>query len=138
MSDSRAFCFGNVGILPLLAAAALLTACASKYYMGIPLTESAGDPALQSLAQRAAAGDKQAQLNLGIRFEEGRGVPADLAHAESLYRLAASDDPPQNWIYAPPAGNGATGRVIAVDRPTASPGLAEAQQRLQKLQKRRR
>lgn len=106
--------------------------------MGIPLTGGADDPALQSLAQRAAAGDKQARLNLGIRYEEGRGVPVDLTRAESLYRSAASDDPQQNWVYTPPVGAGTSGRVIAVDRPAAKPGLLEAQQRLQQLEKRRR
>lgn len=64
----RAFRSGNAGVLPLLAAVLLLGACASNSYMGISLKDGAGDPALRSLAQRAAAGDKRAQLDLGIRF----------------------------------------------------------------------
>ena len=138
MSDSSGFRSENANILALLAATLLLSACASNVYMGIPLAEGVGDPALRSLAQRASAGDKQAQLDLGIRYEEGRGVPADLARAESLYRLAASDDLRQKWIYTPPVGNGTSGRVIAVDRSAANPGLLEAQHRLQQLEKRRR
>jgi len=138
MSDSCAFRFGNIRLPLLLATALLLTACANRSYMGIPLAESAGDPVLRTLAQRAAAGDKRAQLDLGIRYEEGRGVPANLARAESLYRLAASDEPRKKWIYTPPVGNGTSGRVIAVDRPVPGPGLFEAQQRLQQLEGRRR
>ncbi len=138
MSDSRTSCFRRAGVLPMLATALLLNACASRIYMGVPLTEGPGDPELRYLAERAAAGDKQAQLNLGIRYEEGRGVPVDLARAESLYRLAASDDPKQNWVYTPPVGNGTSGRVVAVDRAAAKLGLLEARQRLQQLEKRRR
>ncbi len=54
MSDSCAFRFGNIRLPLLLATALLLTACANRSYMGIPLAESAGDPVLRTLAQRAA------------------------------------------------------------------------------------
>lgn len=68
-------------------AAALLGACAaSTSYAGIPLAAGGADSDLQSLARRAQAGDKQAQLELGIRYEEGRGVEADPEAARRLYR----------------------------------------------------
>jgi hypothetical protein len=62
--------------LPLLLALPLW-ACANGSYGGIPLVSGAASVELQDLARRAQAGDKHAQLELGIRFEEGRGVPVD-------------------------------------------------------------
>lgn len=115
-------------------AAALLCGCASNSYMGVPLASGAAPAELQRLAQRAQAGDKRAQLELGIRYEEGRGVSANYACAEKLYRLAASDVSPARWVYVPPSGNGTTGRVISVNRKTPSPGLLDAAKRLQGLE----
>lgn len=134
MSDSNGFLFRKRGILPLLAAVLLLASCSSNIYMGIPLTEGAGDPALRSLAERASVGDKQAQLNLGIRYEEGLGVKRDLAMAKRLYRLAASDSGGTVWVYTPPVGNGTRGRVLPVDRGAKVQGLKEAQSRLAGLE----
>lgn len=42
------------------------------------------------LARAAQVGDKLAQLELGKRFEAGRGVPKDLDRAAKLYAAAAS------------------------------------------------
>lgn len=109
--------------------------CTGNAYMGIPLT-GAVDPALRSLAARASAGDKQAQLELGIAFEEGRGVPFNSGRAEKLYRLAASDSGGKSWVYSPPVGDGSIGRVIPVDLGTPQTGLLEAKQRLALLQSR--
>lgn len=68
-------------------------ACAaSDSYMGIALTPGATAPEVQALAVRARNGDKQAQLALGVRFEEGRGgVIVDREKAKQLYGLAAED-----------------------------------------------
>lgn len=43
----------------------------------------------------AAAGDADAQFNLGQAYKLGRGVPADQAQAMELYRKAASQNHPQ-------------------------------------------
>lgn len=76
----------------LLALAGLIVplgACAHDSYAGVSF-ETGGDPATQALARRARAGDKRAQLDLGLRYEEGRdGMPFDLARAEQLYRAAS-------------------------------------------------
>ncbi len=88
---------------------------------------------LQSLARRAQAGDKQAQLELGIRFEEGRGVERDLKKAKKLYGKAASDSGGTIWVYSPPVGNGTSGRVIPVNTGAKQSGLAEAKRRLEAL-----
>ena len=134
MDDSCALRFGNAGILPLLVAGLLLTACTNNSYMGIPLAEGTGGPALRALAQRAAAGDKQAQLDLGIRYEEGRGVIRNVTRAKRLYRLAAADSGGTLWVYTPSVGNGNRGRVLPIDRGAKVDGLKEARARLEALQ----
>jgi hypothetical protein len=115
-------------MMPLLVAVVMLPACASNIYMGIPLT-GGGDPTLRSLAQRASDGDKQAQLDLGIMYEEGIGIPVDIARAEKLYRLASADGDETLWIYSPSPGGGAPGRVLPIER-SGSNGLPEARARL--------
>ncbi|WP_143084890.1 SEL1-like repeat protein [Novosphingobium sp. CF614] len=102
-------------------------------YMGIPLFAGQVAPELQQLAARARAGDKQAQLDLGIAFEEGHGVEQDLGKARDLYRLAASDSGGPVWVYVPSVGNGTKGRVMQVDRGPKMSGLAEAKARLDLL-----
>jgi hypothetical protein len=113
--------------------ALFISSCATNNYMGVPLTAGAADPELQELASRAQAGDKHAQLELGIAFEEGRGVPRELKTAEKLYRLAARDSGGTMWVYSPPVGNGASGRVIPLRRGPRQAGLTEAQARLEAL-----
>jgi len=69
-----------------------LAACFNSSYAGIPFAKDAADPELQSLARLARSGDKHAQLKLGIRYEEGRGVPVDLERARDLYFDAATNE----------------------------------------------
>lgn len=133
MHDSSGFRSRKAGILPVLAAALSLSACTSNVYMGIPLTDGSGDLALRSLAQSAAAGDKQAQLDLGIRYEEGNGVERDLRIAKKLYQLAATDSGGTLWVYSPPVGNGTSGRVIPMRSSHKNFGLIEAKSRLTNL-----
>lgn len=125
----------------ICAAAALvvrmLGGCAANSYMGIPL-DTAGatgaDAALRNLAACSRAGDKHAQLELelGIAFEEGRGVPRDLDKAEKLYRLAATDSAGSRQVYVPPTGRGA-GSILIIKDGIPSPGLSEARGRLSAL-----
>ena len=119
-------------------ALAALSACAApSSYMGIAFAPVAaagsGQSEIQSLARRAQAGDKQAQLELGIRFEEGRGVSQDLERARKLYTKAATSSGGLKWIYSPPVGNGTKGRIIPLDTGLVSAGLAEAAVRLENL-----
>jgi hypothetical protein len=101
-------------------------ACASGYATGIP-----ADPAVRSLTLRAQAGDKFAQLELGIRYEEGRGVAADPEKARKLYSRAAADSGGTLFVYSPAVGK-VPGRVIPLTRPRV-PGLPAARLRLQRL-----
>jgi len=89
---------------------------------------------LSTLASKAQGGDKQAQLELGIRFEEGNGVARDMDNARKLYAKAAADSGGTIWIYSPPVGNGTSGRVIPVDTGPKRTGLAEAKRRLGKAE----
>jgi hypothetical protein len=124
----------NLPCLPaLLAAALLMSGCASQQYIGVSLKPGGADPAVQALAARASAGDKQAQLDLGIRFEEGAGVARDLNTAKKLYRQAASDSGGTIWVYTPPVGNGTSGRVVPITKGEKSLGLAEAKKRFEKV-----
>jgi hypothetical protein len=88
---------------------------------------------MRSLVEAARAGDKLAQLELGERFEEGRGVAVDLARARKLYAAAAADSGGRIWVYSPPVPGGGSGRAIPVERGPAQPGLAEAARRLAAL-----
>ena len=106
------------GVKALVLGAILLAtpACTTSSHMGISMIPGEASPEVQTLATRARAGDKPAQLDLGIRFEEGNGVPQDKARAIKLYRQAASDSGGTIWVYAPSPGNGAPARVMPVDR----------------------
>jgi hypothetical protein len=122
----------------VLCAPLVLSGCTSSSYLGIPFAAGAADADLQALARRAQAGDKHAQLELGVRYEEGRGVSADLHRAEQLYRMAASDSGGTTYVYSPPVGKHGRGRVIPVTQQIRRAGLPEARTRLDLLSKRGR
>jgi len=101
--------------------------------MGISSRPGQVPPAVQELADRARGGDKQAQLELGIRFEEGRELVRDLNKAKALYRQAASDSGGVVWIYSPPIQQRGSGRVIPINKGARQIGLEEARRRLEML-----
>jgi hypothetical protein len=110
---------------------ALLSSCAApSSYMGIGFAPGAASPELQALAQRARAGDKQAQLDLGIAFEEGRGVGVDLLRARKLYAQAAATTGGTTYIYAPASKKGGRGSVTPINLGPRAEGLQEAKERL--------
>jgi hypothetical protein len=121
-------------------AAALLFAvgCGARdCFQGISLAPGAAHPDVQALARSAMGGSKSAQLELGIRFEDGRGVQMDWDRAERLYRMAAVSSGGTMMIYVPPVRPGGSGRVMPVSTGPSVSGLAEARQRLEALRKRR-
>jgi hypothetical protein len=103
--------------------------------MGISLDPATADSTLQRQAFGAISGDKRAQLDLGIRFEEGLGIERDLNKAKKLYRQAAIDSGGTIWVYSPPVGNGTSGRVMPVNAGVRQNGLAEAKRRLEALKR---
>ncbi|MBC2653681.1 sel1 repeat family protein [Novosphingobium flavum] len=114
-----------------LGASALVGGCAAPTsYMGLNLTAPDLSADVRELARRAQAGDKQAQLDLGIAFEEGRGVVRDTGRARRLYALAASDSGGPSWVYVPPVVSGQAGRVVQVGSGLPQRGLKAARIRL--------
>jgi hypothetical protein len=124
---------GLAAILLTLAAPLTLAACTPTTYAGISLKPGAADPELQSLARRGQGGDKHAQLELGIRYEEGRGVPANLDRASYLYEQAARTSGGRTQVYVPPVAPQTRGHVVTVGAGPRQPGLMEAATRLQRL-----
>ena len=68
---------------PLVATVAVLVALAT----GAPVQGQT--PELDELRALAEQGDATAQVNLGVRYANGRGVPQDDTEAVRWYRLAA-------------------------------------------------
>jgi hypothetical protein len=108
-----------------------LTACAAPtHYMGLDLASPATPDSLRNLASRAMTGDKQAQLDLGIAFEEGQGVPKDWNKAKKLYRMAAATSGGTIWVYQPGVGNGTRGGVVPIDLGPVQFGIENAKEHL--------
>ncbi|WOE75986.1 hypothetical protein [Alterisphingorhabdus coralli] len=130
--------FPKASRITALLALITATACAAPgEYYGIDLTAPTltdEERTIQSLASRAKAGDKKAQLDLGIRFEEGRGVRQNRKTARKLYSQAARDTGGLIWVYSPPVGNGTQGRVIPLDTGPKQVGLTEAKRRLEGME----
>ncbi len=86
---------------------------------------------VSQLAGLAWATNRPAALELGIRFEEGRGVPRDIEKARKLYKIAATQTGGTLFVYMPKVGN-TPGHVMPVETPIEY-GLPEAQRRLAAL-----
>ena len=112
----------------ILIAMLTVSACSGRY-LGIDRTHL--DPSARTWYDRAQAGDKQAQYELGLRFARGDGVPRDCERARKLFRQAATNSGGTLWVYSPPVTKGGQGRVIPVDRGPVQPGLPAAQQALE-------
>ncbi|WP_285710290.1 hypothetical protein [Erythrobacter oryzae] len=91
---------------------------------------------LPHLARLSGMDHKPALLELGIRFEEGRGVAQDWGKAEQAYRLAA-------WQNSYIAGQQVAG-VGSLQKPfepilvPGAPGLESAEKRLASLRARKK
>gem|GEM_PF-3809979 len=106
-----------------------LGGCATGSYAGIPLAPGEAQADIEQLARRAQSGDKQAQLELGIRYEQGQGVAADLERAKMLYETAAGSSGGTHLAYSP-GSRGGPGQWIPMNSGRESPGLPEAYLRL--------
>jgi hypothetical protein len=111
-----------------------LGACAApSSYMGISFIPGAAASDLQDLARRAQAGDKHAQLDLGIAYEEGRGMLPDIKRARHLYRMAATTGGGTIYVYQPPVRTDGRGGVVPVNLGPMVRGLEAAKVRLKNL-----
>ena len=99
---------------------------------GVPIPVELSKAPLVALARLAESGNKFAQLELGIRFEEGRGLPVDVERARRLYELAATDSQGVMPIYQAGVGE-SPGSTLTVPRGPIDEGLAEARDRLEAL-----
>lgn len=128
-----------------------IAGCAQSSYMGVPLNgqslsqnpfghsfEKAQYRALPlpEVAVRASQGEKSAQLELGKRFEEGRGVEVDLSKARRLYQKASADSGGEILMHVPGSNGGVSGRIERFGRGAKRKGLAEAASRLRALEDR--
>tara|TARA_R110000868_G_scaffold402710_3_gene679285 strand:- start:24866 stop:25192 length:327 start_codon:yes stop_codon:yes gene_type:complete len=102
--------------------------------MGVKFNSNDTPADIRNLARRAQAGDKRGQLELGILFEEVRGVPQDLKGAKDLYLMAATPDSGKIWGYSPTAEGNGRGRISQISSEERQDGLPEAKARLETLQ----
>jgi hypothetical protein len=122
--------------MALIAATVCLSACATpRSYMGLDIGPGAEDSSLTSLARRAQTGDQQAQLELGIAYEEGRGVRRNLLRAMQLYEEASRASGGSRIIHRPRA-NGSVDSQPVYSGPRTL-GLEEARVRLAAIQRQR-
>lgn len=117
-----------------LGASALVGGCtAPPSYMGLNLNASDLPAEPRDLALRAQAGDKEAQLYLGIAFEEGRGVARDLGRARRLYALATSCSGGLLRVYVLLVIPSQAGRVTQVPMMAPPSGFTNTKARLEQL-----
>jgi TPR repeat protein len=126
---------GKGSLLGIVLASVALSGCAHRRNCAAISNYTAASPAALECA--AAAGDKLAQLALGIRFETGDGVPRDLRRAEKLYARAARTDARPSYVYSPAVGKERYGRLIPIGPAAARPGLPEARRRFEALRRKR-
>jgi hypothetical protein len=90
---------------------------------------------LSNLATHASLGHRHSLLELGVRFENGRGVRRDFDKAEELYLAAGRENSGTIHIWVPGVGD-APGSVQRFNKPF-DPGLPEAFERLRALRAKR-
>lgn len=116
--------------LAVLIAALAVSACSGRY---LGIDREGLEPTAQGWLDRARAGDKQAQLELGMRYASGDGVRRDCDIARKLLRQAAARTGGTIWVYSPPVTKGGSGRVIPIDNGPVQGGLQAAEEALRDL-----
>lgn len=125
----------SAALLAAILGPAALAGCTHHPECGAVADYASARPAALECA--AASGDKFAQLELGVRYETGDGVPRDLRRAERLYARAARTETRSRAVYSAPVGDERHGRIIPVSAAATEPGLPEAQERLRRLRQAR-
>ena len=119
----------------LLLSTVLLAGCLTRAPCPVTGTSAGGtgfaltDAPADALQCHAARGDKPAQLELGIRYDEGRGLAADPVRAASLYAAAAAFTSGLTFIYMPPVG-ASPGQTVPYRTGPDQNGLPDAMYRL--------
>lgn len=117
-------------IAPILVVATVATVVPNEMNAPMPDFSERNYEDLEKIARK---GQKQAQLELGRRYEEGVGVERDICKAVKWYKLAAQDSVHRNLVYSGPVGSERYGRAIEVGPPTIENGLIEAKNALSRL-----
>jgi TPR repeat protein len=120
-------------------------ALASVFFASVPLMscsahsgrdlvpgEAGRVAAVDALSKRSASGDRGAQYELAVRFEEGRGVPVDTRRAIALYTLFLTAGETR-LIYLPSAGGQSKSSVLPVQDVQFLRHSKDAQRRLARL-----
>ncbi|WP_375291537.1 hypothetical protein [Qipengyuania sp.] len=108
-------------------------ACASQRYAGLDLRPGAAPADIQQLARVTQSGSKQAQLDLGIRLQEGRGIPVDHGKAARPFARVATDSAENRMLFVPAAGS-LRSTILPIRQGTKITRSAEARARLQTLE----
>lgn len=74
-------------VIPMFLAVCAVAGCAASGLAEIPRPGASATLEVRELDRRARAGDKAAQLELGMRYEDGSGVERDVDTARRLYLL---------------------------------------------------
>lgn len=93
------------------------TNATSSQNIGTSLSEGATNTTIQALTAKAESGDKQAQFDLGVVYEQGNGVKRNLEKARQLYVMASLDSGGPIWNYIPANGNAASRMEKITGRP---------------------
>lgn len=104
-----------------------LSACMDSSYRLAAYTNINASPEVLELIKLARSGDKRAQLELGVRFEEGDGVPISLDQAIRFYRYAANDTGGIRPIFVP--GRGLAATIVSSGRRVSAEAAARARVR---------
>lgn len=117
-------------ILVVMTAAMTLAACATApdpIAANLPLRMAFSEP-VDSLREKSAAGDRNAQYGLSLLMKLGlRGVEVDALGSEALRAQAGRTVTTSQAIYVPPAVKGGSGSVMNVN--SASPGITDEEAR---------
>lgn len=99
----------------------------------LPDSPEAVARSIPELTCAADRGDPAAQLALGVRYEEGKGVEADPARAAQLYETAQRYIERLYALNSPPVRSGMFGQTRTSGLRPPPPALAEARFRLGRL-----
>ena len=126
------FALRECALASLFFASLPLISCSAHSGRDLVSGETRQVAAVDALSKRAASGDRGAQYELAVRFEEGRGVPVNTRKAIELYTLSLTAGEAR-LIYLPSAGGQSKSSVLPVQDVQFFRHSKDAQRRLARL-----